>query len=393
MERGGRTLQTLPAFDDPDVAAVALPALRRLIGEGRDRELVVGQGRRPADRRVAPSRSAPRGWLHRRLPRPCPPGPLSASGASAMPEGDTLRRIAAGLRPFLVGQGRDGGAGAGAGPEGRQGHWGDDHGGPRGRQEPPHPLRQRPRARTHLRMLGTWHRYRPGEPGAGRRLGRSWSWRSRAPSPSASTPRSSSSSRRGRRHSTRPSAARAGPPRPDVRWPPRPGAGYRRRNGRLPRSAVALLDQRALAGDRQRLQERGPLHRAGRSLRTGGRPRRRDSLDQLVETARRLLVENTTRARRGPNELRPATRRPARGSPGRPLGLGRAARPCYRCGTLIRSVSQGTDLPRTTYWCPGCQAPRFESCARTGNMARSTPLEANVAFQMPKRFDCWSLGP
>jgi len=41
VERGGRTLQTLPAFDDPDIAAVAVPALRRLIGEGRDRELVV----------------------------------------------------------------------------------------------------------------------------------------------------------------------------------------------------------------------------------------------------------------------------------------------------------------------------------------------------------------
>jgi ATP-dependent Lhr-like helicase len=41
VERGGKTLQTLPAFDDPDVAAAAVPALRRLIGEGRDRELVV----------------------------------------------------------------------------------------------------------------------------------------------------------------------------------------------------------------------------------------------------------------------------------------------------------------------------------------------------------------
>jgi len=41
VERGGRTLQTLPAFDDADVAAAAVPALRRLIGEGRDRELVV----------------------------------------------------------------------------------------------------------------------------------------------------------------------------------------------------------------------------------------------------------------------------------------------------------------------------------------------------------------
>ena len=41
VERGGRTIQTLPAFDDPAVAAVALPALRGLLGDGRDRELVI----------------------------------------------------------------------------------------------------------------------------------------------------------------------------------------------------------------------------------------------------------------------------------------------------------------------------------------------------------------
>jgi ATP-dependent Lhr-like helicase len=41
VERGGRTLQTLPAFDDPDSAGAAILALRRLLGDGRDRELVV----------------------------------------------------------------------------------------------------------------------------------------------------------------------------------------------------------------------------------------------------------------------------------------------------------------------------------------------------------------
>ncbi|HYN69348.1 MAG TPA: DEAD/DEAH box helicase, partial [Candidatus Eisenbacteria bacterium] len=41
VERGGRALQTLPAFDDPEVAAAALRPLGRLVGEGRDRELVV----------------------------------------------------------------------------------------------------------------------------------------------------------------------------------------------------------------------------------------------------------------------------------------------------------------------------------------------------------------
>jgi len=41
VERGGRSLQTLPAFDDPAIAAVATPALRGLLGDGRDRELVI----------------------------------------------------------------------------------------------------------------------------------------------------------------------------------------------------------------------------------------------------------------------------------------------------------------------------------------------------------------
>jgi hypothetical protein len=43
LERGGATLQTLPAFDDPDVAAAALGALRALLADGRFRELVIGR--------------------------------------------------------------------------------------------------------------------------------------------------------------------------------------------------------------------------------------------------------------------------------------------------------------------------------------------------------------
>jgi ATP-dependent Lhr-like helicase len=43
LERGGRSLLTLPAFDDPAVAEAALPALRSVIGDGRDRELVIAR--------------------------------------------------------------------------------------------------------------------------------------------------------------------------------------------------------------------------------------------------------------------------------------------------------------------------------------------------------------
>ena len=46
MERGGRSLQTLPAFDEPTVAAAAIDGLRRWLGaarEGRGREIVVAR--------------------------------------------------------------------------------------------------------------------------------------------------------------------------------------------------------------------------------------------------------------------------------------------------------------------------------------------------------------
>ena len=49
----------------------------------------------------------------------------------------------------------------------------------------------------------------------------------------------------------------------------------------------------------------------------------------------------------------------------------RAGRPCHRCGTLIRVESQGAELPRTTYWCPSCQASAGNAARRAGQ-GRST---------------------
>ena len=43
LDRGGSSLQTLPAFDDPAVAAAAIGALRGLLADGRLRELVVSR--------------------------------------------------------------------------------------------------------------------------------------------------------------------------------------------------------------------------------------------------------------------------------------------------------------------------------------------------------------
>jgi ATP-dependent Lhr-like helicase len=41
LDRGGRSLQTLPAFTDPDVADASLPALDELVADGRVRALQI----------------------------------------------------------------------------------------------------------------------------------------------------------------------------------------------------------------------------------------------------------------------------------------------------------------------------------------------------------------
>ena len=43
LDRGGSSLQTLPPFDDPTLATLAVGALRGLLAEGRVRELVVSR--------------------------------------------------------------------------------------------------------------------------------------------------------------------------------------------------------------------------------------------------------------------------------------------------------------------------------------------------------------
>jgi ATP-dependent Lhr-like helicase len=43
LDRGGSSLQTLPAFDDADTADLALQALGEIVVDGRQRELVIGK--------------------------------------------------------------------------------------------------------------------------------------------------------------------------------------------------------------------------------------------------------------------------------------------------------------------------------------------------------------
>lgn len=80
------------------------------------------------------------------------------------------------------------------------------------------------------------------------------------------------------------------------------------------------------------------------------------NLTALVDTARRVLRTNVA------DGLAPMTtyagfrRTTGRASPNERLWVyGRARLPCRRCGTAIRVRKQGLDA-RLTYWCPACQA-------------------------------------
>lgn len=269
-----------------------------------------------------------------------------------MPEGDTLFRTAAGLRPHLVG--RDVLAARTQGP---------------GPVPQVHRLIGRRidaveaqgknllirfdgglELRTHLRMHGSWHRYRPGE-----------RWR-RPPARARLVLEVPGSVAvcfdapvvelfEQRAEHLHPSLSSLGPDllastvdlaeaHDRLRAPERADLEI----------AVALLDQRALAGignvyknEVLWIERVSPFHHV--------RDLDDETIDRLVATAARLLRRNAD-ARRGPERV---TTGGDRGAPGPLYVYGRGGRPCRRCRTPIAVVRQGTDLPRTTYWCPSCQ--------------------------------------
>ena len=260
-----------------------------------------------------------------------------------MPEGDTLFRTAAGLRPHLVGRVVTAARATRPGPQverivgstisavetqGKNLLIRFDNG---------------LVIRTHLRMNGSWHRYRPGE-----------RWR-----------RGEARARlvievpgavavcfdapvvelfEERAEGLHPGLAPLGPDLLDPDWGPGHAEEAVRRlrdPARAPWTiSEALLDQRALAGigniwrNETLFAERiDPFARVA-DLDDA-------TLGRLVATAQRFL------------------RASAGVAPGRaPLAVyGRAGRPCRRCGTLLRTRLLPGELPRTTYWCPTCQPP------------------------------------
>ncbi|MCB1039789.1 MAG: hypothetical protein KDA94_09725 [Acidimicrobiales bacterium] len=266
-----------------------------------------------------------------------------------MPEGDTLHRTAARLRPALVG-------------------------GVLERFEAPRLLGDRPRPgatiteveavgkhllihfddglclRTHLGMPGSWHLYRAGE-------------RWRKP-----------------RHLVRALVAVDGweavcfsAPQVQTFRPDRPGGALGtdldplghlgpdlcgadpdideavRRFAAIPEPdeqiAPALLDQRIAAGI-------GNVYKSEVLHRQRVDPFVR--VAEVPEAVRRRLLTDAARLLRA--NLATSRRTTVAGPPGSLAVYGRARQPCRTCGTPIRVARQGAQA-RSTYWCPRCQPP------------------------------------
>lgn len=263
-----------------------------------------------------------------------------------MPEGDTLFRTAAGLRPHLVGRDVTAARTQGPGPVpqvhrlvGRRIDAVEAHGKNLlirfdGGLE----------LRTHLRMHGSWHRYRPGErwrrPAARARLvlevPGSVAVCFDAPVVELFEERT---------EHLHPALSRLGP---DLLAEPFDADEAMRRLRAPERAdleiAVALLDQRALAGI-------GNVYKSEILFLGGVSPfvRVRDlddaTLDRLVVIARELMRRN----------LGPGMRRTTAAlSPGLVWVYRRSGRPCRKCGRTIERKVQG-ELARSTYFCPTCQ--------------------------------------
>jgi endonuclease VIII len=273
-----------------------------------------------------------------------------------MPEGDTLARTAAGLRPYLLGRVVEAARvhGPGSSPRvervvgariaavdsvGKNLLIRFDNG---------------LEIRTHLRMNGSWHRYRPGErwrrPAARARLVLE------VPGAVAvcfDAPVVELFEQRAEQ--LHPVLSALGP---DILAPGFEPDGaleaIRRLRSNASGEAIAeaITDQRCLAGignmykSEVLFAERvDPF--ASVSLLDD------ETLLRLVRSARRLMLANV------PATSGPAQMTVAREMSGRRQALvyGRGGRPCRRCGTPIATRRHG-DSPRVTYWCPSCQEAR-----------------------------------
>jgi endonuclease-8 len=129
---------------------------------------------------------------------------------------------------------------------------------------------------------------------------------------------------------------------------------------------VAILDQRNLAGI-------GNLYKVETLFLNGVHPWARvadvENLEAVVTRARTLMLAN----RHHPEQSTTGSTRRGQDH----WVAGRRGRPCRRCGTPILLGEQGpTTQERVTWWCPTCQAARspVDPQARTGEPGRPQPV-------------------
>ncbi len=260
-----------------------------------------------------------------------------------MPEGDTIFKTAAALRPLLVGRTVLAARARQPGPQIARVIGAEVTAiEPLGKHMVIH-FSNGLALHTHLRMKGTWHRYAPGE------RWRMPAWQARVV---LEVPD----------HVVVCFNAPVAELMPDRAIPLHPGMkslgpdllaqnfntaeAFNRLRARPTMDiAEAVLDQRALAGI-------GNVFKSEILFIEGVNPWAKVSavddptLQAILETAERLLKQNVR-----PNSPARITTR-TEGS--RVWVYSRAGRPCLRCRTAIQSRRQG-ELNRWTYWCPTCQ--------------------------------------
>ncbi len=268
-----------------------------------------------------------------------------------MPEGDTLARTAIGLRPFLVGRRVTAASAPAPGPQAQRLIGATVTAVEAAGKNLLIRFDNGLEVRTHLRMHGSWHRYRPGErwrrPVARARLvievPGSVAVCFDAPVVELFEQRAEPVHR---------SLSRLGP---DLLRDPFDLAEALRRLRDPVRAGItvaeALLDQRALAGIGNEVRNE-VLWEARCSPWTPVGDVDDAALRDLVEGARVMLRAGAATGRRPRRVYR------------------RSGRPCPRCGTVLRVARQGADLPRLTFWCPGCQPSPPDGPGSTGAMLR-----------------------
>jgi endonuclease-8 len=253
-----------------------------------------------------------------------------------MPEGDTLFRTAAGLRPYLLGRTVTAASARQPGPQADRLVGATVTGVEAQGKNLLIRFDNGLEVRTHLGMHGSWHRYRPGE-----------RWR-RPPSRariSIEVPGSiavcfdapTTELFEQRAEALHPALSKLGP---DLLVDPVDVDEILRRLRDPSRARLtigeALLDQRALAGIGNEVRNQA-LWEASISPFTPLRDVDDPTIRGLVARSREILREGARTGRR-PSDIH-----------------GRTGRPCPRCGSLIASRVYGGELPRIAYWCPTCQ--------------------------------------